>query len=469
MKRIFAFLCSAALLCCIPVFAAPEGNLLPAAVSQMNPSNQAWFPFGGTVEYRQEEQNTFLAYKTQPGQSWCSPALDLFGWVKKGGAGEYQIQFDIMVSTSLEKTALNALFRCSNKTTHCTTPNDDATEFRGGLGRMDEMVHDVWRHITVSFDVAKEDLTGTQTWLFCFDSIPDDISYIYLDNVELEKKSDTVPTAKAGQSANPVAAISGEKITANNGNNLIEKASADFDNIQDLKESRWVSFQGSPVLVEKGGYVGNCIAMYDVPYSWSSPALNIYPYIKEPGQYTISMLVKVVFEGEAANISITLRGDSANSFIQDHTTQFFSGIGGAEVTSGQWAVATGTFLVAPEDLQDAHNWMVCLGNLPANSASVRIDSVELIKNTAMNPPPGSGQTGGQNNQGALNNGQNNANSQGGQNEQSSGSGSKVLFNPLTWAVAIGAAGVTLSIVILTIAVKIKWAKREKNQSSASNS
>lgn len=195
--------------------------------------------------------------------------------------------------------------------------------------------------------------------------------------------------------------------------------------------------------------------MYNVRYSWCSPALNIYPYITQSGQYIVAMLIRVEFNGTASSPSLTLRGDSQNSFIQNHNTQFFTGIGGTQekIVSGEWTAVSGTFTVTQGDLAGAHHWALCLGNLPEDTVSVSIDGVSLVKDGNVQPPAGGGQ---QNNQ----NGQNELNS-------SMETGSKVIFNPLTWAAAIGTAGATLSLVLVAIAFKIK--RNRAAQSSESSS
>ena len=464
MKRMVSLLCAAALFCLVfygtAASAVTGSNLLPADASEMHPSKAYWFPFGGELEYRQVEGNSILVYPTLPGKSWCSPAVEIFNLIQASGAGEYRIEFDIMVSTSQASTGLNTLFRCTNQTSLCTSANDDKSEFRGSLGRIDEISNNTWRHFSSTFGVSREDIVGSNSWILCFDAIGEDISYIYLDNVSLVKQSENyaspAPTPiPPQQNSDPLMAVTDAKISADNGTNLIEKASADFDTISDASGCRWFPFQGDALTVEKTGYQGNCITMYNVRYSWCSPALNIYPYITQSGQYIVAMLIRVEFNGTASSPSLTLRGDSQNSFIQNHNTQFFTGIGGTQekIVSGEWTAVSGTFTVTQGDLAGAHHWALCLGNLPEDTVSVSIDGVSLVKDGNVQPPAGGEQ---QNNQ----NGQNELNS-------SMETGSKVIFNPLTWAAAIGTAGATLSLVLVAIAFKIK--RNRAAQSSESSS
>lgn len=465
MKRTVSLLCAAALFCFaffgITASAVTGTNLLPKDASEMNPSNDSWFPFGGEIEYRQTEGNSILAYPTLPGKSWCSPAVEIFGLIQASGAGEYRMEFDIMVSTSQASTGLNTLFRCTNNTSLCTSANDDKSEFRGSLGRINEIGNNTWRHFSSTFGVSREDIAGSNSWILCFDAIGDDISYIYLDNVILVKQSENYTPPKPTpvppqENSNPLTVVTDVKISADNDTNLIEKASADFDTISDAGGCRWFPFQGDSLTVEKTGYQGNCITLHNVRYSWCSPALNIYPYITQTGQYIVAMLIRADFNGAASSPSLTLRGDSQNSFIQKHNSQFFTGIGGTqkEIVSGEWTAVSGTFTVAQGDLAGAHHWALCLGNLPEDTVSVSIDSVSLVRGGNMQPPSGGGQQNGQN----------------GQNEWNGGpetGTSKIIFNPLTWAAAIGTGGATLSFVLVAIAFKIK--RNRSDQSSGSSS
>ncbi len=461
MTRTVSLLCAAALIClvfCGITGSAVTGiNLLPQDASEMNPFNDSWFPFGGELEYRQMEGNSVLVYSTLPGKSWCSPAVEIFSLIQASGAGEYRLEFDIMISTSQVSSGLNTLFRCTNNTSVCTSANDDKSEFRGSVGRINEISNNTWRHFSSTFGVSQEDIAGNNSWILCFDAIGDDISYIYLDNVSLVKQSETytppTPTPIPPQeNSDPLMEVTDVKISADNGTNLIEKASADFDTISDASGCRWFPFQGDALTVEKTGYQGNCITLHNVRYSWCSPALNLYPYITQTGQYSVAMLIRVDFKGAASSPSLTLRGDSQNSFIQKHNSQFFTGIGGTqkEIVSGEWTAVSGTFTVSQGDLTGAHHWALCLGNLPEDTASVSIDSVSLVRGEAIQLPQEETQQNGQN-----------------QLNGSMETGSKVIFNPLTWAAAIGTTGVTLSLVLVAIVLKIR--RNRSDQSSGSSS
>ena len=463
MKQFLCVLCVAMLLipllCGVGVYAVTGINILPEGTAAMDSSANDWIPFGGgKIEYRQVGGNVILAYQTIPGKSWCSPAIEIFQPILANGSGVYQLELDIKVSTSQETTSCNTLLRCTNRTSHCTTANEDNTEYRGSLGRITGLRNDFWQHFSTTFEVTKEDISGADTWFFCFDSIGEDISYIYLDNVALIKQSEDFaptpimptpiqPTPKPFQNntANSFSTVTSNKITTDNGKNLIEKASAEFEGISNVTNTQWYAFQGENMVVDGTGYVGNCITMQSVPYSWSSPAINIYQYITEPGPYTVSLMMRVVFTGEATTPSLTLRGDAQNSFIQKQDTQFFTGIGSVQdkIESGQWYELLGTFTAVESDLAGAHNWTICLGGLPEQTVSVSIDSISLIKGAAVLPADENNET------------------------EQNAAASKVIFNPLTGVAAIATAAVTVSIVLITISLKIKSKKRGYLSNSSS--
>lgn len=413
MKKFISVFLAAVLLAAV-FFALPTNakgeNIVPADGSSEFSHTDLWSNrFGGELSaapvLKEGWSNNYcLAFSRRGLPSWVSPCIDLYPVLSKdlqerGTDTDYTVEFDVFFSGENpgESTILNALFRCSNAVSLTETANSDNTEFRFRVARYD-IKTGFWYHIvTDPIHFAQSDVSGTQTWYFCFDSIKDDITGIYIDNFCVFQNSGTGTAGiSAGYSGLTNVGIEGEvtappedviltpspratvppvgpDATALPGENLLSKDDSEFESAQ----ITWQPFGDADYKIGEG-YSGNGLKMISIPYSWSSPAIDISPYITSPGGYSVGLAVKCEGQNRASNISLLIRGRSANSFLRASGENVLTSLSSAYGKTGEWFFISGQFTVTDEDIKNKNEWLLCLGSISEGTETLTIDNVQLI-------------------------------------------------------------------------------------------
>lgn len=164
--------------------------------------------------------------------------------------------------------------------------------------------------------------------------------------------------------------------------NVVPAADAVFDGIKSIDETSW-KIMGKGTLSLVDGYEGKCLRY--VPdlsdnQHYYTPLINIYPFIKEAGEYEVSFK----FRSTASFPYVLIRGgtkDDINSFIEMkasgnpyYITQTASE---ADADNEEWTNATFTFNVEDSDIQAGvdHEWLVCFDHIDvANNQYIDIDN-----------------------------------------------------------------------------------------------
>lgn len=324
--------------------------------------------------------------------TWSSPCVDIFSIIKKdvekNGAGRYAISFNIMLEGEENKEYnLSLIVRSSQKTTLFNKGDGGEAGYRNGLGRV-KAVTGVWKSFSTTFGVLEEDVQGEQTWKLCLDSLPKDLHTVWLNDFSIIRFSDdTSPDVRNTVCVDCTKFADTQRPKENNSpsQNLIENVTSTFEGIKKWQDTQWTSFFAGNMSIAEEGYTGACLKMETPQKTWGSPALEIFPYIKEEGQYSVSMFVKYDGEGEK-NLSLILRGTKANSFIQVRDTNFFGTIDVKKVYAGEWTRMTATFTVTKEDIAQDDSWRMCFSTIQPDIKALYIDEVVLIKGSVNDLP-----------------------------------------------------------------------------------
>lgn len=163
--------------------------------------------------------------------------------------------------------------------------------------------------------------------------------------------------------------------------NLIDSKTSSFSGISNWRETDWIGFYAGNMSLSEEGFSGACIKMETPENTWGSPALDIFPYIKEPGQYVFSAFVKYDGEGEK-NFDFILRGTKETSIIEKRGKNFYGSICVKRVKAGQWEKVTASFYVTEEDLKADDVWNLCISVVEPDIKALYFDEVVLIKGKA---------------------------------------------------------------------------------------
>lgn len=376
--------------------------------------------------------------------TWSSPCVDIFAIIKndveKNGAGRYAISFNVMLEGEEDKDYnLSLLVRSSEKTTLFTNGNGGEAGYRATLGRINAKTGQ-WKSFSTTFGVLKEDVEGEQSWKLCLDALPEDLHTVWLndfsiirfsDDTSVEVKNIVCVNCTKFSSAN---GENEEAVTAS-GENLLDEKTSGFENTEKWQDTKWTGFSAGTMSVSEEGYSGSALKMETPENTWGSPALDVFPYITEAGQYSISMFVK--YDGESAkNLTLIIRGTRVNSFMESKGNNFYSIIGVKTLEAGKWKKFTATFTVTEEDIKEKDTWRLCFSTVETDIEALYIDEVSLVKGDIgelpENPEPDESV----------------------QLEQSEEKATVPLYDESTKTTAIKTAIITFSVTALVIFIKI---------------
>lgn len=380
-------------------------NLIPQADYVMETSN-SWQMFGtgevGTQQTATKEGKKDQALRaTGLGvDTWSSPSYDIYNAIKadveKYGSGRYAITFNFMYEGKEgEEYDFNILVRASNKTDLFSNGDGGVGGYRVSFGR-GKIVTGTWRNVSLTFGISETDVQGEDTWKLCFDGIKEDIKSIWIDDFTLMRVSDdATPKVKNFMCVDsPKYMATGGQQTSNDeetkeetkkGINLLENYTSTFSGLATWEQSGWESFSAGKMSLSDEGYSGNCLKMETPEKTWGSPALNVYNYIDEPGQYTFAVFVKYDGNNEK-KFNFIIRGTQENSFIQKSGSNFIGPLGAKKVTAGQWSKVVFTFNVTADDLKTEDSWKICISTVDNDIQALYFDEAVLIKGDASNLP-----------------------------------------------------------------------------------
>ncbi len=417
LKRSIAVFIIMSILFSIPILSvsAKGANLIPANEAAMNDIS-SWKAFhGGKITMGNVSGENVLYVSELGKQTWNSPSYDIYDIIRtdvlKKGGGRYQISFSIALTvTGDEEQEITTTIRGTNQAGIFNVHNDDKTAFWRQLsivfGKNGE-----WKDYSITFGVKPEDVVNEgEEWLFCFDGVPSSVTGMYIDDFSVcrysndsqqtvlmhscmpskktfsgvSSKVTPTPVPRVTPSANGNTTVNTEKTEV--GKNLLDEKTSTLDNVTALGQTAWITFSNIGLSISDGGYSGSCLMATSPTVVWASPAINIFPYIKEAGTYSFSAMMKVTGGTDEAAYAFIIRGTRENSFIPQRDGNFYGGVGSAKLKLGEWTRITGQFTVTDDDLREQDTWTLCVSNIPLDVGELCLDEVVLIKGTEKQLP-----------------------------------------------------------------------------------
>ncbi len=393
----------------VPIAYAANENMVPAGNAELknlfsmeNFGANGQMPqvvFGeGTpsiAQLKTKDGKTTLALKvTGLGKNtWSSPCVDIFSIIKKdvekNGPGRYAVGFNLLLDGKEgEEYKLSVTVRASNKTELFSVGNGGEAGYRTSIGEV-KALSGIWKNFSSTFGVKKEDVQGDESWKMCLDRIPETLTTIYIADLMIFRVSDdsssTVQNTMCVDSSQYASMTATDTGKIEKGVNLLDEKTSTFSGVTDWQQTKWTGFSAGAMSISEEGYSGPSIKMETPKNTWGSPAIDIFPMITEPGEYTFSVFARYDGEGEK-KLNIIMRGTKETTVIEQHGTNFYGQLCSKTLTAGQWSKMTATFKVTEEDLQGEDSWKVCYSSISADIEAVYFDEAVLIKGTSTDLP-----------------------------------------------------------------------------------
>lgn len=392
-SRVLAVLCVFMLLltASLPALAEEEAvNLIPEKISSMD-EGRVWQLYGhsGQLVYRTSLGNRFLSYRRGKWDAWLSPCFDLFPYlapdVRRNGSGTYRLELDLIpVVRNAEKVcSFRTLLRSQSKiSTVFEAFNEDNKEYRGQLAEFVSASTECWLHFSVEFCVLREDVPKSDVWNFCFDNLPGSMSGFDLDNLKLVRVSDeTFSAPRNVRIIDDRPVIEREDVDVPEKVNLLPEKMSTLEGATSLKEAGWYAFAGSDIDLS-AGYQGSGVKMTNMQQSWHSPAIDLLPYIKAPGTYSLSIMYKVDSPEASKGCGFLIRGKVPGDLLKQAGGNVFARLESLNAETGRWYQLCTTFNVTENDILYEDVWNLCFDGMPTGEGtSITVDNLILIKGT----------------------------------------------------------------------------------------
>ncbi len=169
--------------------------------------------------------------------------------------------------------------------------------------------------------------------------------------------------------------------------NLIPYKASTFEGATTYQQAGWGTI-GSPAITIVSDDYGNCMKLDHGGSDYSSPMLNIAPYITEAGEYTVSFKYKVVGanpEGKSFSGIVRTNGENSfSSYNNNKTLTYCTLKGSGTVEENTWETFTDSFYVEHSDIATPNNvgapWRLGLHSINiATVTEIYIDDVTLVK------------------------------------------------------------------------------------------
>lgn len=168
--------------------------------------------------------------------------------------------------------------------------------------------------------------------------------------------------------------------------NYVDAKNSGFEDAKSITDTVWfrlVSSTGGDTngieLKTDGGHTGKNYIQAKIEQSWYSPAINIYPFLKEAGEgtYRIAVYMRSSSSSFVPKNFFVVRGKEADitdsevfPFIGEKSDNNFYGTPpgkSGDPDDNKWILfVSEPFDVDPETLEGEHFWWFCLDNLPTD-------------------------------------------------------------------------------------------------------
>lgn len=175
------------------------------------------------------------------------------------------------------------------------------------------------------------------------------------------------------------------------GENLLPDCDSVFDSVKDSSGTNWLAFGGGKALIDRIPERGSCFAVTGRENEWTTPALDLFPYIRSNGAglYTVSFTLAFdgdIKKGQVIHFGTLIRSDGEedeNSFIADYSSNYYGRLDNASVTfePRKWFDIERTIYIEENDLEGSHSWKLCLDMLSTDVKTIYLGHCYLIKET----------------------------------------------------------------------------------------
>ena len=177
---------------------------------------------------------------------------------------------------------------------------------------------------------------------------------------------------------------------------LLPMVDATFDSAKSVSDTAWSRFNSKDSVelsISDDGFVGKCLHFTkddSGDASYHTAMIDIAPYIKTGGDYTIRFKFKVIGSDGTNNVfQGVVRTDSKTSFTPErkNNTLTYTGTGSAgAVEDDTWYLYTGQLSVSNEDINVGGKWRLGLQSIIEGVSEIFIDEVELTPLTYAEDP-----------------------------------------------------------------------------------
>ncbi len=186
-KLLSVLLCVAMFLSCLSMVVFGE-DIEPNIVKEFNftDGKEGWYTFGGGSLLWDE--NGKYVYANNKSKSWVSPAVNIYNYIKAGGAGTYCINAIVDYTFSLENSVTARMVIRSDRE-YSFIPEHNGIYYYG-IGIKTILYDSPWTEMSGTFKVTEEDLRASSgEFILCFDSLFDcyDEGMLKVDDVTICK------------------------------------------------------------------------------------------------------------------------------------------------------------------------------------------------------------------------------------------------------------------------------------------
>ncbi len=169
-------------------------------------------------------------------------------------------------------------------------------------------------------------------------------------------------------------------------NTLLPLIDANFDDAETMKDTKWTRIGNSVEMeITEDGFSGNGLkytkdASKDA--SFHSAFIDIKPYIKSAGTYTLRFKFKVIgSDGSSNAFAGVVRTDAKDKYSFCSEGKDFSGTGTVGVVDDEtWYLYTASFTVSAEDVAtEKGSWRFGLQSIQEGIETVYLDDVEVFE------------------------------------------------------------------------------------------
>ncbi len=368
MKKIFAVLLLAAFFVMQVSFsttAVQGNNFIPDKNSIFESGVHSWSTMSGgavAVVNNPDGNGKVLKYYDIPSnKSYASCTLDIRESIQLNVSDATTIYGSLRIYTDNASNGIVRIrTRASNIFSLCTKEGGTYCTLTSFKTKAKE-----WTTVTFSFDITKNDLSSTEYWNLCFDSLASTAGTIYVDNVYI------------GTVAPSDDYFDEDKTDAEAINFIPEN----YSRFEDGTHNFSILSGGDLAVVDNPDGLGKVLEYYNIPnVSYASCRFDIRKYIQENVNKatTIYGSFKIYTGSDLGNTTLRIRTSTANGLsLCTIQGQPYCSIGLVSSVKEEWTTITFSFDITLSDLSSTEPWYLCFDGLSKYIDTIYIDDIYL--------------------------------------------------------------------------------------------